>query len=268
MTIAGSDPSGGAGLQADLKTFAALKVYGYSVVTAVTAQNSTHVARVEPLGADLVTAQIETLLAERRPDAIKTGALGSAAVVEAIAELIRAKRIPRPVVDPVLISSSGARLIDSNGERAMRERLIPLAQIVTPNIPEAAALSGITIDSMAAMRAAARAIRRMGTRYVVIKGGHPLSGAGHPMSGADNGARPAAAIDLLYGGREFVELSGAWIAGGGAHGTGCAFSAAIAAWLARGAEIETAVRRAKTFVARALRGGFILGAHGRMLDLS
>jgi hydroxymethylpyrimidine/phosphomethylpyrimidine kinase len=272
MTIAGSDPSGGAGLQADLKTFAALKVYGYSVVTAVTVQNSAHVARVEPLAADLVTAQIETLLAERRPDAIKTGALGSAAVVEAIAELIRAKRIQWPVVDPVLISSSGARLIDARGEYAMREHLIPLAQIVTPNIPEAAALSGITIDSMAAMRAAARAIRRMGARYVVIKGGHPMSGAGHPMSGVANGARNGvrvmAAIDLLYGGREFVELRGPWITGGGAHGTGCAFSAALAAWLARGAEIETAVRRAKTFVARALRHGFTLGTSGRLLDLS
>jgi hydroxymethylpyrimidine/phosphomethylpyrimidine kinase len=259
MTIAGSDPGGGAGLQADLKTFAAIRVHGFSVITAVIAQNSAHVARVAPVEADMVALQIETLAAERKPDALKTGALASAAIVAAVADAIRALRLPPPVVDPVMISSSGARLLDTRGERSLRDRLIPLAHIVTPNIPEAQVLTGITIDGPSAMRTAARSLRRMGARAVVIKGGHPFTtGSNH--------ARTDRAVDLFYDGRSFVDLAGARIPGDGAHGTGCAFAAAIAAWLARGADLETAVRRAKTFVARALRNGFQIGAGRTLLD--
>lgn len=256
MTIAGSDPGGGAGLQADLKTFAALKVYGFSVITAVIAQNSARVARVVPVDPSLVAAQLETIVAERRPDSLKTGALASAAIVEAVADAIRALRLPPPVVDPVMVSSSGARLLNVRGERMMRERLIPLARIVTPNIPEAEALSCVVIDGPAGMRAAARAIRRIGARAVLIKGGHPFS--------RTSDARQARAVDLFYDGRKFIELAGARVPGSGAHGTGCALAAAVAAWLARGADLETAVRRAKTFVTRALRNGFTIGT-GRML---
>ncbi len=261
MTIAGSDPGGGAGLQADLKTFAALKVYGFSVITAVIAQNSARVTRIAPVKASLVTAQIETVVAERRPEALKTGALGTAAIVAAVAQAIRDLRLPAPVVDPVIISSSGMRLLDARGESMMRERLLPLARIVTPNIPEAEALTGVAIGGAAEMRVAARALRRMGARAVVIKGGHPFS----LTAGVEATLSPRA-VDLFYDGRSFVEFAGTRIAGEGAHGTGCAFAAAIAAWLARGAELETAVRRAKSFVALALRNGFTLGAGRTVLD--
>ena len=252
MTIAGSDPGGGAGLQADLKTFAALGVYGYSVLTQVIAQNSTHVTDVELASDEIVTRQIETLLEESRPLAIKTGALGNFEIVKAVARAIEELKLPAPVVDPVLVSSSGARLLGSNGKRAMRKRLIPLARIVTPNIPEAESLARIEIDSEAAMREAARAIVKLGARAVVIKGGH---------SKDDKSAN-----DLLYDGKNFVMLKAPRIAGDGAHGTGCAFSAAIAAYLARGESLEEAVRTAKRYVTAALQHSFKLGKGRALLD--
>jgi hydroxymethylpyrimidine/phosphomethylpyrimidine kinase len=259
MTIAGSDPGGGAGLQADLKTFAALKVYGLSVVTAVIAQNSAKVARVVPVDPSMVTAQLETVVAERKPDSLKIGALASASIVKAVADAIGALDLPAPVVDPVMISSTGMRLLDTRGEKFLRDRLLPLACLVTPNIPEAEALTGIAIDGPRAMRSAARELRRIGARAVVIKGGHPFASA--PTASASRRA-----ADLFYNGRSFVDLVGARIPGDGAHGTGCAFAAAIAAWLARGVDLESAVRRAKAFVARALRNGFTLGAGRTLLD--
>ena len=257
MTIAGSDPGGGAGLQADLKTFAAHGVYGFSVITAVIAQNSARVTRVAPVAAPMVAEQIATLAAERIPDALKTGALANAEIVRVVAQSIRDFNLPAPVVDPVLISSSGARLLDDDGEHALRALLLPLARVITPNIPEAEALAGLDINGPAAMRAAARALRRLGARAVVIKGGHSFSG--------DEGAGESRAIDLLFDGRSFTEFAARRIAGGGAHGAGCAFSAAIAARLARGDDLEAAVRRAKAFVTRALRARFVLGEHGRAL---
>ena len=172
LTIAGSDPGGGAGIQADLKTFAALGVYGYSAITSVIAQNSSTVNRVAPVDAAMVAAQIETLVAERRPDAIKTGALGNMKIVEAVADAISRLDLPAPVVDPVLISSAGARLLDPAGERALLKRLLPLARIVTPNLAEAQALSGVDGESPAAIRAMARALGKAGARAVLIKGGH------------------------------------------------------------------------------------------------
>jgi hydroxymethylpyrimidine/phosphomethylpyrimidine kinase len=252
LTIAGSDPSGGAGIQADLKTFAALGVYGCSAITSVIAQNSARVRRVAPVSAGMVAAQIETIVAERRPDAVKTGALARAEIVNAVARTIERLKLPAPVVDPVLISSSGARLLDRAGERSLRARLIPLARVVTPNIPEAEALTGVRIEDVAGMRAAARALVAMGARAVVIKGGHL--------------GRDAPALDVLYDGRAWVELRGGRVAGEGAHGTGCALSAAIAAHLARGAALEVAVRRAKAYVAAALKHRFKLGKGRPMLD--
>jgi hydroxymethylpyrimidine/phosphomethylpyrimidine kinase len=256
LTIAGSDPGGGAGIQADLKTFAALGVYGYSALTTVVAQNSSTVNRVAPVEAAMVAAQIETLVAERRPDAIKTGALGTAKIVEAVADAISRLDLPAPVVDPVLISSAGTRLLDPAGERAMLRRLLPLARIVTPNLAEAQALSGVDGASPAAIRAMARALGKAGARAVLIKGGHiDSSSEAHGQS-----------TDLLYDGHEFIETRAPRIPGGGAHGLGCALSAAIAAYLAQGMDLVAAVRRAKRYVTTALGASFTLGAGRAVLD--
>ncbi len=258
MTIAGSDPSGGAGLQADLKTFAALRVHGFSAVTAIIAQNSGRVACMVPVEPRLLTAQIETLVEEHRPDALKTGALATAENVEAVARVIRELRLPAPVVDPVTISSSGSRLLDVAGEKALAEHLLPLARVVTPNLAEAESLSEIRIDSVHAMRAAAQAIHKRGAQAVVIKGGHQFARIDQITA--------SRSTDLFFDGKEFIELAAERVSGDGAHGTGCAFSAAIAAELARGIELETAVRRAKEFVTRALIHRFRLGAGRFLLD--
>ena len=256
LTIAGSDPGGGAGIQADLKTFAAHGVYGFSAITSVIAQNSSTVNRVAPVDAAIIRAQIETLAAERRPDAIKTGALGTAKIVEVVADAIGGLELPAPVVDPVMISSAGVRLLDRAGERALARRLLPLARIITPNLAEAQALSGVEGASTAAIRAMARALNKAGARAVLIKGGHP---------GSSSSAR-AQSIDLFYDGHEFVELRAARVAGGGAHGLGCALSAAIAANLALGMDLIGAVRAAKRYVTAALRASFTLGAGRAVLD--
>lgn len=257
LTIAGSDPSGGAGIQADLKTFAALGVYGYSVITDVIAQNSSRVARTCPVAPATVTAQMESLASECLPRALKTGALGNAAIVRAVARAILKLAMAAPVVDPVFISSSGKRLLEAAGERAICDLLIPLASIVTPNIPEAEAITAIRIGTDAAMREAARKIVAMGTRAVVIKGGHRKSGARRD---------DAKSTDLFYDGRRFIELASNRVVGGGAHGTGCAFSAAIAAYLARGESLEEAVRGAKRYVTTALKHRFRLGKGTAILD--
>jgi hydroxymethylpyrimidine/phosphomethylpyrimidine kinase len=253
MTIAGSDPGGGAGIQADLKTFAALGVYGYSVITDVIAQNSFSVARTEPVAPALVTQQIESLVAECIPNALKTGALGNAAIVKAVARAIVKLALPAPVVDPVIIASSGTRLLDPAGERAIRDLLFPLARIVTPNIAEAETLTAIQLDTDAAIREAARRILAMGARAVVIKGGHRKN----------SGAK---AIDLFHDGQRFIELTSNRIPGEGAHGTGCAFSAAIAAYLTRGESLENAVRKAKRYVTKALKQRFKLGKGRALLN--
>ncbi len=253
LTIAGSDPSGGAGVQADLKTFAAHRVYGFSAITSVIAQNSARVGRVAPVDPALVAEQIALVVRQCRPGAIKTGALGDAAIVAAVVRTIRRLRLPAPVVDPVLISSSGKRLVDRAGEAAIRSRLIPIARIVTPNIAEAEALTGIAIDDASAMRAAARELIAMGAHAVVIKGGH--LGANQP------------ALDLFYDGRRFAELIAKRIKGGAdVHGTGCAFSAAIAAALARGESLESAVLDAKAFVMQALKCSVTIGRGPAMLE--
>jgi len=254
LTIAGSDPGGGAGIQADLKTSAALGVYGSSAITAVIAQNSSTVNCVAPVAPAMIAAQIETLASERQPDAIKTGALGDAGIVNAVADSISRLGLPAPVVDPVLISSAGVRLLDPAGERALLRRLLPLARIVTPNLPEAQALSGLDGASPAALRAMVRALSAAGARAVLIKGGHAPS---HSREESN---------DLFYDGREFVELRAARIPGGGAHGLGCALSAAITACLVRQMDLLEAVRHAKRYVSAALRARFTLGAGRAVLD--
>jgi len=252
LTIAGTDPGGGAGIQADIKTFAALGVWGYSVATEVIAQNNSAVFRVEPIAHLMVRAQIEAIAAERVPDAAKTGALSNAKIVRVVADAVEAGAVPAPVVDPVMISSSGARLIDIAGERAIRSRLLPLARVLTPNIPEAETLAGIEIKDFAAMREAASRFIKMGAHAVVIKGGHL------------DASEPA--IDLFHDGMKFVTLRSERARVRNVHGTGCAFSAAIAAYLARGASLEDAVRGAKRFVSAAIRASFRIGRSGRVLD--
>ncbi len=251
LTIAGSDPGGGAGIQADLKTFAALEVYGFSAITEIVAQNSAQVFRVAALSPSLVAAQIEAVARERKPNAVKIGALGTASIVKAVALSIVENKLAAPVVDPVLISSSGTRLLSKAGEAALLERILPLARVITPNVPEAQMLTGVDIKETADLHEAARRLVKLGARAVVIKGGH--------LSANDGCDR------LLYDGRSFVALKAVRIAGD-AHGTGCAFSAALAAYLARGRSLEGAVRGAKEFVNAALLRRFRFGKGRPLLD--
>jgi len=250
LTIAGSDSSGGAGIQADLKTFAAHGVYGLSAVTAVTAQNTLGVIAVETLSADLVTAQIEAVMSDLGADAAKTGMLANAAIVEAVAAAVEDLQIPLLVVDPVMIAKSGDRLLDDEALGAMKSELIRKAFLVTPNIPEAETLAGITIRTDDDRREAAKRIHALGASAVVIKGGHMPS---------------ATILDLLYDGGRFVEFPTERIAGTSTHGTGCTFAAAVTAHLALGRELEEAIRRAQAYVAAAIRHAPGLGGgHGPM----
>ncbi|HUI79035.1 MAG TPA: bifunctional hydroxymethylpyrimidine kinase/phosphomethylpyrimidine kinase [Bryobacteraceae bacterium] len=236
LTIAGSDPSGGAGIQADLKTFHQLGVYGEAVITLVTVQNTQRVERVEVLAPELVAEQLAAVLEDIPPDAAKTGALGSAAVVRAIARL--AASFPFPlVVDPVLASKHGQPLLDEPAVAAVRDELLPCAALLTPNVPEAEALSGIAIRGPDELRRAAEHIRDQGARAVLIKGGH----------------REGPATDVLLDGQTWREFTAPRIATRHTHGTGCTYSAAITAGLASGMTLMGAVERAKRFITEAIR---------------
>ena len=236
LTIAGSDPSGGAGIQADLKTFHQFGVYGEAVITLLTVQNTRRAGRVKVIAADLVAEQLEAVLEDIPPNAAKTGALGSAAIVRAVARCTRSLRFPL-VVDPVAVGKQGQGLLDAHGMRALREELLPLATLVTPNIPEAEALSGITISGPEELRRAAVAIQRSGVGAVLIKGGH----------------RQGPATDVLLEGSECTEFPAPRLETRHSHGTGCTFSAAITAGLASGLELVAAVDHAKRFIQEALR---------------
>lgn len=244
LTIAGSDPSGGAGIQADLKTFHQFGVYGEAVITLLTVQNSVRVSRVEVVSPTLVLEQLAAVLEDIPPAAAKTGALGSAAMVDAVARAAADFRFPL-VVDPVMVSKHGLALLPEEAVRAIRERLLPHAALVTPNVPEAAALTGETIRTLDDVRRAARQIHQMGARAVLIKGGHLESEA----------------TDVLFDGTEYLELPAARIATSHTHGTGCTYSAAIVACLAAGMELRDAVSRAKRFIHRAIASNPGLG-HG------
>ena len=244
LTIAGSDSSGGAGIQADLKTFAAHGVYGLSAITAVTAQNTLGVTAVETLSADLVTAQIEAVMSDLGADAAKTGMLANAAIVEAVAAAVEALEIPLLVVDPVMIAKSGDRLIDEDAVATMRSELLRRAFVVTPNIPEAEAIAGMTIRSDKDRQEAARRMVKLGASAVIIKGGH---------------LRLPMIQDLLYDGHRFAEFKAPRIEGRSTHGTGCTFAAAIAAQLALGTALADAVPLAQEYVAGAMRAGPDIG---------
>jgi len=236
LTIAGSDPSGGAGVQGDLKTFAAFGVYGVSAITAITVQNTIGVDQVVPLAADLVEAQIEAIAGDIAIHATKIGMLATAATVEAVAAAIADLDLPLVVVDPVLVSSSGQRLLDDDGVRALSE-LLPRARVVTPNRPEAEALSGIRISSPERLREAARRIRDLGPRAVIITGGH---------------AADPEVVDLLLDDDEFHESRTARVDARDAHGTGCAFASAVASGLALGWTLVESAQRAQQYVAGAI----------------
>lgn len=248
LTIAGSDSSAGAGIQADLKTFAAHGVYGISAITAVTAQNTTGVMRAEPMQADLVTAQLEAVMSDFGAHAAKTGMLANAAIVEAVAAAAQDLELPYLVVDPVIVSSSGEPLLDDEGVLALKKELLRRAHAVTPNIPEAEVLSGVSIRSQQDLREAARRLFALGPVHVVITGGHTPQA--RDQGSADMSDR---IIDLVYDGDVFTECATERIAGRHTHGTGCAFSAAITAHLALGRSLHEAVPLAQAYVAGAIR---------------
>jgi hydroxymethylpyrimidine/phosphomethylpyrimidine kinase len=249
LTIAGSDSGGGAGIQADLKTFHQLGVYGTSAVTLVTAQNTLGVTRVDLLPAAAVTAQIDAIAADLRPAAVKTGALGSAAGVDAAAEAIARHGLRPLVVDPVMLSKHGDPLLAADAVDALRRRLLPLATLLTPNLPEAAALlGGGALASAADVEAAARALAALGPAAVLVKGGH---GAGSEVA------------DLLFARGACLWLRAPRVETRHTHGTGCTYSAAITARLARGDALVGAVRAAKEWLARAIATAPGLGrGHG------
>jgi hydroxymethylpyrimidine/phosphomethylpyrimidine kinase len=255
LTIAGSDSGGGAGAQADLKTFAAFGVHGTCALTAVTAQNTAEVRGVVALEPAFVRQQVETVLDDFDVLGVKTGMLATAGTVAAVADLAARGLLPQLVVDPVLVSSTGHRLLDPEGVTAYLELLLPHAVVVTPNLREAAVLGGIEVDSLASLEAriaVAERIRSTGARYVVVKGGHLTESAD----------------DVVAGPEGVVVLPGERVATGNDHGTGCSLSAATAAALARGATVPEAIAQAKSFVARALAGaaGWRLGAGHGPLD--
>ncbi len=244
LTIAGSDPSGGAGVQADLKTFHQFGVYGEAVITLLTVQNTLGVSRVECLPPELVVGEIRAVLEDIPPAAAKTGALGNRGIVEAVARLAASFGFPL-LVDPVMISKHGAALIAEDAREALTRLLLPLATLVTPNLAEAAALTGLAVQSLEDMRRAAEKILRMGAKAVLVKGGH----------------LPGSATDVLLDGRRRHEFPAAHIDTPHTHGTGCTYSAAITAGLARGVPLEEAVRRAKLYITEAIRTAPGLG-HG------
>ena len=244
LTIAGSDCSGGAGIQADLKTFTVFKVYGMSVVTALTAQNTRGVAGTHAVPAAFVRAQIDTVMSDIGCDAAKTGMLGTAEIVSTVARAVRDCRIAPLVVDPVMTAQSGAALLNADARDALLCELLPLATLVTPNIPEAQALTGIPIASVADMRAAARALIARGARACLVKGGH--------LEGLQ-------AVDVFDDGRTLRELVSPRLDTPHTHGTGCQLSAAITANLALGSSLPEAIERAKRFITVAIRHGLALG---------
>jgi hydroxymethylpyrimidine kinase/phosphomethylpyrimidine kinase len=247
LTIAGSDSGGGAGIQADLKTFAALGVHGTSAITAVTAQNTRGVSGYVELPPDIVRAQIDDVVSDLAPRAAKTGMLSSAEIIETVAAAVEGHGIANLVVDPVMVAKGGARLLRDDAVAALRERLLPLAAVVTPNLPEAEVLLGRRIAGRDERERAARDLVALGCRAAVVKGGHAEGGAD----------------DVVFDGTGVTWLAGERIATGNTHGSGCVFSAAIAAGLARGMSLPDALREAKAFIAGAIRHSLAIGGgHG------
>lgn len=246
LIIAGSDSIAGAGIQADLKTCAALGVYGMTAITALTAQNTLGVTAVHESPPAFVAAQIDAVVTDIRPNAVKTGMLANAAIIEVVSAKVKEYALPFLVVDPVMVAKSGDRLLREDAVRTLREQLLPLADVVTPNVPEAEDLLGRRLQTDEEIREAAREIQSGGARNVVIKGGH---------SEGKN------AVDILFDGRRFHEFSAPRIETSSTHGTGCTFASAIAAFLARQETVPEAVGHAKEYLTEALRRAVTIG-HG------
>jgi hydroxymethylpyrimidine/phosphomethylpyrimidine kinase len=243
LTIAGSDSGGGAGIQADLKTFSAFRTFGMSVLTAVTAQNSVGVTGVYNLPPEFVALQLDAVLSDFGADAIKIGMLSTAPIIGAVADRLGAGERAPIVVDPVMIAKSGDPLLQPDARKALIERMLPLALVVTPNLPEAAVLADLPVATESDMEEAARRIHRRGPRHVLVKGGHLKDST----------------TDILYDGRAFTRFSGTRVDSSNTHGTGCTLSAAIAAGLAHGRPLVEAIREAKAYVTAAIREGFAAG---------
>lgn len=249
LTIAGSDSGGGAGIQADLKTFSAMGVFGASAITAVTAQNTLEVREWLAMPPALVAAQVDAVLEDIGADAVKTGMLANAGIVREVAARIRAHGVAKLVVDPVMVAKGGHRLLEDDAVEAMISDLMPLAAVVTPNLPEAEVLSGMKIASWDDAHEAAAAIVERGARAVVIKGGHF--------------ADPDSSTDLLYDGHRYREYTSVRVRTQNTHGTGCTFASAIAAAMAKGGELEPAIALAKSYVTLAIQHSYpVGGGHG------
>jgi len=247
LTIAGSDSGGGAGIQADLKTFAALGVHGTSAITCITAQNPRGVTGIQPIRADMVRKQIEVVFAELRPNAVKTGMLFSTDTIRVVAEFFEQGNRPPLVVDPVMVATSGAVLLKPAAIRALKERLLPLAALVTPNLDETQLLVGRKLRSLEDLLDAAQTIHERFNCAALVKGGHLKLGD--------------AAVDVLFDGGSFTVLKSKRVRGVSTHGTGCMYSAAITAQLAYGKELSQAVAQAKRFITRAITQSQKAGRH-------
>ncbi|MBN2397957.1 MAG: bifunctional hydroxymethylpyrimidine kinase/phosphomethylpyrimidine kinase [Deltaproteobacteria bacterium] len=247
LTIAGSDSGGGAGIQADLKTITALGGFGMSVITALTAQNTLGVHGIHEVPPDFIEKQFDAVATDIGVDAAKTGMLSSSGIMDMVARKIEQYGIEKLVVDPVMVAKGGAMLIREEAKKTLIEKLLPLAYVITPNIPEAEELTGMEIKTVDQMEEAARTIHRMGAKNVFIKGGH--------MTGD--------ALDVLYDGTDFQRFVSERIDTKNTHGTGCTTSAAIATGLAQGMDVRAAVERAKDYITAAIRGALpIGGGHG------
>lgn len=246
LTIAGSDSGGGAGIEADIKTFTVLQTFGMAAVTSVTAQNTEGVFGVHDLPPEMVAKQIDVVAKDIGVDAVKSGMLSNAGIIEAVAAALARHDVPNYVLDPVMVSETGHALLQRTAVDTLIKKLIPLACLVTPNAAEAEVLCGVEIRDDASMRDAAKRIRDLGARAVLVKGGH--------LHGDE-------ATDILYDGNDFMSISAPRLETRNTHGTGCTYSAAIAAMLARGADLTESVRAAKRYVTEAIRHGFELG-HG------
>ncbi|KKB42747.1 Hydroxymethylpyrimidine phosphate kinase ThiD [Bacillus thermotolerans] len=245
LTIAGSDSGGGAGIQADLKTFQELGVFGMSALTAVTAQNTLGVHGVYPMTPEAVEAQIEAIGEDMGTDAVKTGMLFSGDIIRAAARQIERYSWSKVVVDPVMIAKGGASLLQEEAIKALKESLLPLAMVITPNIPEAEVITGMEIKSLDDRKKAAEILCQSGVSYAVIKGGHAGDGE--------------ALVDLLYDGQEFTTYTSRRLPTANTHGTGCTFAAAVTAELAKGTEVKQAVETAVQFVHAAIEADMHIG---------
>lgn len=247
LTVAGSDSGGGAGIQADLKTITVLGGFGMSAVTALTAQNTLGVQGVHPVPPEFIRQQMESVFSDIGADAVKTGMLASPEIVEAVSDTLAQHPVEHLVVDPVMIAKSGDPLLSEEARGALRQKIIPGAFLVTPNLPEASVLCGFPVTDLDSMKAAARKIHTLGVRHVLVKGGH----------------LPGEAVDLLFDGSRFQTFSARRIQTRNSHGTGCTYSAALATLLAQGNPVPEAVAKAKDFITRAIALGLDLGAgHG------